>query len=162
MKNKLKTLTLIILSAGVTLISGCTEEKPIIDNPPVEGTIYHSGFISENQTWTASSIHVLQNRVIVQPGVTLKIEPGTIIKGEAGQEAAKLKGPAADCFNFCKWIVTLGWSVYPLGYLFGYMVGGTDEATLNNIYNLADFINKILFGLVIYQTAKSLTPAGSK
>ena len=87
MKNKLKTLTLIILSAGVTLISGCTEEKPIIDNPPVEGTIYHSGFISENQTWTASSIHVLQNRVIVQPGVTLKIEPGTIIKGEAGQEA---------------------------------------------------------------------------
>jgi len=40
------------------------------------------------------------------------------------------------------------------------MIGGTDEATLNQIYNLADFINKILFGLVIYSTAKSLTPAG--
>ena len=85
-----------------------------------------------------------------------------VFSGEAGQEAAKLKGAAADCFNFCKWIVTLGWSVYPLGYLFGYMIGGTDEATLNQIYNLADFINKILFGLVIYAAAKSLTPASSK
>ena len=85
-----------------------------------------------------------------------------VFSGEAGQEAAKLKGPAANCFNFCKWVVTLGWSVYPLGYLFGYMVGGTDEATLNQIYNLADFINKILFGLVIYAAAKSLTPASSK
>jgi hypothetical protein len=37
------------------------------------------------------------------------------------------------------------------------MLGGTDDATLNQIYNLADFINKILFGLVIYSTAKSLT-----
>jgi len=42
------------------------------------------------------------------------------------------------------------------------MIGGTDEAALNQIYNLADFINKILFGLVIYQTAKSLTPASQK
>ena len=83
-----------------------------------------------------------------------------IFSGEAAKEAAKLKGPVNGCFNFCKWVVTLGWSIYPLGYLFGYMIGGTDEATLNQIYNLADFINKILFGLVIYSTAKSLTPAG--
>jgi len=53
-----------------------------------------------------------------------------IFSGEAAQEASKLKGAAADCFSFCKWIVTLGWSVYPLGYLFGYMLGGTDDATL--------------------------------
>ena len=82
-----------------------------------------------------------------------------IFSGEAGQEAAKLKGPAAEAFNFCKWVVTLGWSIYPLGYLFGYMVGGTDEATLNIVYNLADFLNKIGFGLVIYASARALTPA---
>ena len=80
-----------------------------------------------------------------------------IFSGEAAQEASKLKGAVADCFNFCKWIVVLGWCIYPLGYLFGYVIGGTDEATLNQLYNLADFINKILFGLVIYSTAKSLT-----
>ena len=65
-----------------------------------------------------------------------------IFSGEAAKEAAKLKGPVNGCFNFCKWVVTLGWSIYPLGYLFGYMIGGTDEASLNIIYNLADLLNK--------------------
>ena len=35
------------------------------------------------------------------------------------------------------------------------MAGGTDESSLNAIYNLAEFINKILFGLVIWAAAKS-------
>ncbi|MFM8244623.1 MAG: bacteriorhodopsin-like [Candidatus Fonsibacter sp.] len=85
-----------------------------------------------------------------------------VFAGEAGKEAARLSGAAKSCFEFCKWIVTIGWSVYPLGYLFGYMMGTADEVTLNLIYNLADFVNKILFGLVIWQTASSLTPQGSK
>jgi hypothetical protein len=42
------------------------------------------------------------------------------------------------------------------------MTGTANEVTLNLVYNLADFVNKILFGLVIYKTAASLTPAGSK
>ncbi len=79
-----------------------------------------------------------------------------IFSGEAGKEAARLSGAAKDCFVFCKWIVTIGWAVYPLGYLFGYMTGSANEVTLNLVYNLADFINKILFGLVIYKTASSL------
>jgi bacteriorhodopsin len=85
-----------------------------------------------------------------------------VFAGEAGKEAARLSGAAKSCFEFCKWIVTIGWAVYPLGYLFGYMTGTADEVTLNLIYNLADFVNKILFGLVIWQTAASLTPQGSK
>jgi len=85
-----------------------------------------------------------------------------VFAGEAGKEAARLSGAAKSCFEFCKWIVTIGWAVYPLGYLFGYMVGTADEVTLNLIYNLADFVNKILFGLVIWQTASSLTPQGAK
>jgi bacteriorhodopsin len=78
-----------------------------------------------------------------------------IFAGEAGREAAKLTGTAKGCFEFCKWIVTIGWSVYPLGYYFGYLAGGTNEGNLNLIYNLADFINKILFGLVIWHAASS-------
>ena len=45
-------------------------------------------------------------------------------------------------------IVTVGWAIYPLGYVFGYLTGGVDADTLNVVYNLADFINKIAFGLV--------------
>ena len=47
----------------------------------------------------------------------------------------------------------VGWSIYPLGYVFGYLMGAVDAETLNLIYNLADFINKILFGLVIWKAA---------
>ena len=37
--------------------------------------------------------------------------------------------------------------------------GGTDENALNAIYNLADIINKIAFGLVIWAAAKSESAA---
>ena len=33
-----------------------------------------------------------------------------VFSGEAGREAARLSGAAKDCFEFCKWIVTIGWS----------------------------------------------------
>jgi bacteriorhodopsin len=50
-------------------------------------------------------------------------------------------------------IIVVGWAIYPLGYVFGYLMGTVDASTLNLIYNLADFINKILFGLVIWKAA---------
>jgi hypothetical protein len=40
-------------------------------------------------------------------------------------------------------IITVGWAIYPLGYVFGYLTGGMDANTLNVIYNLADFLNKV-------------------
>ena len=57
-------------------------------------------------------------------------------------------------FNALKWIVTVGWAIYPIGYVWGYAGGGDAEA-LNIIYNLADFINKIAFGVVIWVAATS-------
>ena len=51
--------------------------------------------------------------------------------------------------------VTVGWAIYPLGYVFGYLTGGVDANSLNVVYNLADFINKIAFGLVIWAAATS-------
>jgi bacteriorhodopsin len=54
-------------------------------------------------------------------------------------------------------IVTIGWAIYPLGYVFGYLAGGIDSNTLNIIYNLADFVNKLAFGLVIWAAAMQNT-----
>ncbi len=42
------------------------------------------GFISTDETWTANNIYKLQGKAIVPEGVTLTIEPGTIIKGAEG------------------------------------------------------------------------------
>jgi len=43
-----------------------------------------SGVIEENTTWTASKVYELANKVVVDNGATLTIEPGTIIKGREG------------------------------------------------------------------------------
>jgi len=78
-----------------------------------------------------------------------------IFSGEAGRTAAKSGNkPFAIAFNALRMIVTIGWAIYPLAYIFGYFTtGGVDANALNVIYNLADFINKIAFGLIIWAAA---------
>ena len=79
-----------------------------------------------------------------------------IFSGEAGRAAAKSGNKTfVTAFNALRMIVTVGWAIYPLGYIFGYLTGGVDANSLNVIYNLADFINKIAFGLIIWAVAVS-------
>jgi bacteriorhodopsin len=81
-----------------------------------------------------------------------------IFSGEAGRAAAKSGNkPFVTAFSALRMIVTVGWAIYPLGYIFGYLTGGVDANALNIIYNLADFINKIAFGLVIWAAAVSVS-----
>ena len=78
-----------------------------------------------------------------------------IFSGEAGKAAAKSGNKAlVTAFSALRMIVTVGWAIYPLGYIFGYLMEGViDAASLNIIYNLADFVNKIAFGLIIWSCA---------
>lgn len=46
--------------------------------------VLKTGLIDANETWTADNIYILSGRVVVDAGVTLTIEPGTIVKGEEG------------------------------------------------------------------------------
>ena len=86
-----------------------------------------------------------------------------IFSGEAGTAAAKSGNKAmSTAFSAMRIIVTIGWAIYPLGYVFGYLTGGVDANALNIIYNLADFINKIAFGLVIWAAAMQNTRLASR
>jgi bacteriorhodopsin len=78
-----------------------------------------------------------------------------VFAGEASQISAS-KGTAASqrAFNALRLIVTVGWAIYPIGYVIGYTGAGSAEG-LNIIYNLADFVNKIAFGVVIWAAATS-------
>jgi len=78
---------------------------------------------------------------------------------EAGQAAREesMNKYVASSFNTMRLIVTAGWSIYPLGYWFGYLQGSVDDDILNLVYNLADFVNKIAFCLAIWSCAKSST-----
>ena len=75
-----------------------------------------------------------------------------IFRGEASQ-AASSNQSVSSAFNAMRLIVLVGWAIYPLGYVFGLMMGAVDINTLNWVYNLADFVNKILFGLIIWNAA---------
>ena len=86
-----------------------------------------------------------------------------IFSGEAGTLAAKSGNKSlATAFSAMRIIVTVGWAVYPLGYVFGYLTGGVDANSLNVIYNAADFLNKIAFGLIIWAVAMQNTSSRAK
>ena len=65
-------------------------------------------------------------------------------------------------FASLRLIVTVGWAIYPLGYFMDHLGGGVDVNTLNVIYNFADFLNKLVFGLVIYRTAVDSTDSSAR
>ena len=79
-----------------------------------------------------------------------------IFAGEAGKiSAADAPASVQSAFNTMRWIVTIGWAIYPLGYFLGYLAGGTDAGTMNLIYNIADVLNKIGFCLAVWACASS-------
>ena len=116
----------ILIGALVMLIGGYLGQAGFI-NPTL-------GFI----IWIAGWIYILYE----------------IFSGEAGKVAAKSGNKAlVTAFGSLRMIVTIGWAIYPLGYIFGYLTSEINANSLNAIYNLADFINKIAFGLIIWSCA---------
>lgn len=88
-----------------------------------------------------------------------------IFLGQAGKINAESAPPAVrSAFNTMRLIVTVGWAIYPIGYFFGYLTGSSPESSanaLNIIYNAADVLNKIAFGLIIWSVAVSESEAAS-
>jgi bacteriorhodopsin len=88
-----------------------------------------------------------------------------IFAGQAGKINAE-KAPASvqSAFSLMRWIVTIGWAIYPIGYFFGYLTGSSPADSmkaLNVIYNLADLLNKVAFGVIIWSVAVSETENAS-
>ena len=51
-----------------------------------------------------------------------------------------------------RFIVAVGWSIYPLDYFFGYVLGIADDNILNLTYNLADMLKQIWFvATILYE-----------
>ena len=73
-----------------------------------------------------------------------------------GKSAVMTASPAVNsAYKAMMYIIVVGWAIYPAGYAAGYLMGGEGvyAQNLNLVYNLADFVNKILFGLVIWHVA---------
>jgi len=95
----MKKLLIPILMLTTLIFTGCfkDDDTPIIveeitiinegggDSGSVTTEIVPvTGIISQNTTWTNDKIYQLNQKVVVDDGVTLTINPGTIIKGTPG------------------------------------------------------------------------------
>jgi bacteriorhodopsin len=76
--------------------------------------------------------------------------------GEAKKLAVAAGGSVLKAHKTLCWFVLVGWAIYPVGYMAGTpgwyesIFGGWN---LDVIYNIGDAINKIGFGLVVYNLA---------
>ena len=75
--------------------------------------------------------------------------------GEVGAAAESGSAGVQYGFNAMKWIVTVGWAIYPLGYMMGNgFFDGMGTEDMNILYNIADLVNKTAFGMMIWYAAK--------
>ena len=78
-----------------------------------------------------------------------------IFAGDAQERLSEAPEGVQNAFKTMRLIVLVGWAIYPLGFLLGYIGDQVDAASLNAIYNVADVVNKIAFGLMIWAAATS-------
>ncbi|MFM2441932.1 MAG: hypothetical protein RL449_573, partial [Bacteroidota bacterium] len=66
-------------------------------------------------------------------------------------------------YNVMRWFTLVGWAIYPIGYMMlpGNLLSGF-SGNIDLVYNIADAVNKIGFGLVVYSIAKGATAAEAK
>lgn len=79
-------------AASITLVvtdsEGQTDEATAVINiGEVTSEVVLTSNITQNTTWTSDKVYVLGGRITVVDGVTLAIEAGTIVKGQAGTGA---------------------------------------------------------------------------
>ncbi|RAJ17200.1 bacteriorhodopsin-like [Olleya aquimaris] len=76
--------------------------------------------------------------------------------GSAKKLAVNAGGDILKAHKILCWFVLVGWAIYPLGYMMGtegWYNSILPQGGIDVVYNLADAINKIGFGLVIYALA---------
>ena len=77
--------------------------------------------------------------------------------GNAKKLAVAAGGDVLKSHKILCWFILVGWAIYPLGYMMGtegwYSSFMPSGGNIDVAYNIADAINKIGFGLVIYSLA---------
>ena len=76
--------------------------------------------------------------------------------GSAKKLAVAAGGDVLKAHKVLCWFVLVGWAIYPIGYMMGttgWYNNFIPQGSIDVVYNIADAINKIGFGLVIYTLA---------
>lgn len=87
-------------------------------------------------------------------GIVYEATAGSVAKMAQASGDANLQNAIRLLRNF----VLVGWAIYPIGYMLmpgNLMAGMAGSLNIDLMYNLGDAVNKVGFGLVVYQMAVS-------
>jgi hypothetical protein len=100
-----KNLLFFVLAFGL-LFTACSDDDSSSDDDDDDesATVEITDNITEDTTWEYGTIYELTTRIAVETGATLTIEPGVIIKGEAGTGT-----------NASALVIAQGASIYAVG-----------------------------------------------
>ena len=90
------------------------------------------------------------------------VATGTPWTSGKGVDNSKIAPELMWSTNALRWFICVGWVIYPIGYLFNPTAGVSDAVSaevMAVLYNIADMINKIGFGVVAWMGAKKATEA---
>ena len=90
------------------------------------------------------------------------VATGTPWSSGKGVDNSKIAPELMWSTNALRWFIVVGWVIYPIGYLFNPTAGVSDAVSaevMAVLYNIADVINKIGFGIVAWMGAKKATEA---
>ena len=111
-----------------------------------------AGFLGESgaiDSWLGFGIGVLAWAYIIYE----------IWMGDAKEASKDASEGTQFAFRAMAIILTMGWAIYPIGYVYG-MDGDTGAINnLNILYNIADVLNKTAFGLMVWYAATLDTAA---
>ena len=92
--------------------------------------------------------------------VMIIVATGTPWTTGKGVDNSKIAPELMWSTNALRWFIVVGWVIYPIGYLFSPEVAIMDNVSQEQmaiLYNIADMINKIGFGVVAWMGAKKAT-----
>ena len=90
------------------------------------------------------------------------VATGTPWTSGKGVDNSKIAPELMWSTNALRWFICVGWIIYPIGYLFNPDAGVSKAVSaelMAVLYNIADMINKIGFGVVAWMGAKKATEA---
>ncbi len=115
----------------------------------ITGFLAESGQMADSLTWPLFIVGMLAWIYIMYE----------IWAGEAKEKVGQTSEGTQFAFKAMALILTVGWAIYPIGFVLGQGDGGTDG--LNILYNIADVVNKTAFGLMVWYAATMDTKASA-
>lgn len=120
------------------------------ETPRLEGVVNRWLFFFAAATFWCGIVYELT----IGPAHVFMVELGdTMSEDSRGRDISV-------AFRNAQLIVTIGWALYPAGFLITYMAKEQSESdfkqtqdTLNAVYNFADVVNKLVFAIVVYMAS---------